>query len=111
MVPAKGAERQSNSDASKLREEAGPLRLPCANIEPLHLELVGLELTSRTRKGLAAPCDLHIDKPGVLNRIDVLCLQQSATNSSSPDGNVLPSRLRDVLVHNDICDLQAATGL
>ena len=111
MVPAKGAERQSDSDASKLREEAGPLWLQCANIDPLHLELVGLDLTGRTRKGLAVPCDLHIRESCIPDRINVLCLQQSATNSSSPDGNVLPSRLRDVLVHNDICDLQAATGL
>jgi len=86
-----------------------PLRFSCANVQAIHLELVGSGLTGRTRKGFAAPRDVHIDEPGVFDRGKVLCFQQSATNSSSPEFDVLTCRGREVLVHDDVPDLEPAT--
>ena len=102
-------------DAIPSREAASflvvQLRLACANVHSFQFELVGLGLTGLTREGLAAPCDVHMDEPGVLDGGDVLCFQQSAAYSSSPDFDILPCCRRDVFVDDNVSNLEPTARL
>src|SRR6266851_2526215 len=91
--------------AGRLRWLLGP------DVHALGLELVGLPLPAGAGEGGAPPGDLHGHEARLLDRVEVLSLQESAPDSGGPDGDVLPARGRDVLVDHDVGDLEAPARL
>ena len=88
----------------------GALWLPGADVHALALELVGLALAAGARERLAPPHDLDVHESRPLNPLEVLSFQESAADSGGPDGDVLASGRRNILVHDDVGDLQPAAG-
>jgi hypothetical protein len=77
----------------------------------VRIELVGLALTGRPVERAPPPAHVHLDKPGRLDRRDVLSFQESAANSGRPDGNVISRRCGNLLVQDDVGDLEPTAWL
>ncbi len=85
--------------------------LPGQHVDAFGFELVSLSLPAGASERLPPPRDLDVDETGLLDLRDVLSLQESAANSGSPNRDVVPSRGRDVPVHDDVSDLQPTASL
>ena len=72
---------------------------------------MSIAFPSRTGKDINGGNQLDIYKASLLNRIQVLSLQESTTNSSSPQINVSLGPIWDLLVNHYICQIKTAPRL
>ncbi len=83
----------------------------CAEIDPQGAEIGGTAGLGRAIKHVGTPGDLKVHKPGGYDCELQLCFQQSTGNSTGPELNIAFSAFRNRFLHQDVTDLQPATGL
>jgi hypothetical protein len=72
---------------------------------------MSIAFPSRTGKDISGGNQLDIYKASLLNSIQVLSLQESTANSSSPQINVSLGPVWDLLVNHYICQIKTAPRL
>jgi hypothetical protein len=86
-------------------------RLSGSDIGSHSLEGMSIAFPSRTGKDISSGNQLDIYKASLLYGIQVLSLQESAANSSSPQINVSLGPVWDLLVDHYICQIKTAPQL
>lgn len=58
---------------------------------------------ARAAEGIEAFPDLDVTKPDASQKLAQLSLRESACNSTRPERDVAPDRLRELARHHDVC--------
>jgi len=86
-------------------------RFSCAEVDSEGAELRSARGLRCASVNIGAPGDLEIHEPRRYHRCFKLCVQQSASDSTLPEVDVLLALLRYCFLHEDIADLKAAARL
>lgn len=88
-------------------------RHPESHADPLHIDASDAEFPCRFFLGRAAKAVVGVSYPNVYEsdcheRVDELCLQQSATDSTGPELDIAPDLWRELHAGHDVGDLHAS---
>ena len=82
---------------------------PGPNVGPHGFESVGVSLPLGSGEDVGGRYQLHVHETGLLDSIQVLSLQESSADSSSPQIHVRLGGVRDRFVHHYVGEIQTAT--